>query len=105
MTAPSVLLVPRELDFVASDLEDVYNLLRLWDDPPAAELAHARVLVCPGHQSPQALIARMPRLYLTACYPPGYDAAIVEALSRRGLQAPHATGVHAEPVPKSTLFT
>src|SRR3546814_10657352 len=74
MTAPSVLLVPRELDFVASDLEDVYNLLRLWDDPPADELAHARVLVCLGHQSPEALIARMPRLELIACYKTGYDA-------------------------------
>src|SRR3546814_16243743 len=60
MTEPSVLLVPRELDFVASDLEDVYNLLRLWDDPPADELANARVLVCLGPQSTEALTARMP---------------------------------------------
>src|SRR3546814_13479537 len=81
MTAPSVLLVPRELDFVASDLGDVYNLLRLWDDPPADDLAHARVLVCLGHQSPVALIARMPRLQLIACYTTVYYAVLVLALN------------------------
>src|SRR3546814_11304305 len=103
MTAPSVLLVPRELGFVASDLEDVYNLLRLWDDPPADELAHARVLVCLGHQSPEALIARMPRLELIACYTTGYDAVNVEAMNRRGIQVSHAPGVTAEPVAESAL--
>src|SRR3546814_18078581 len=103
MTAPSVLLVPRELDLVASDLEDVYNLLRLWDDPPADELAHARVLVCLGHQSPEALIARMPRLELIACYTTGYDAVNVEAMNRRGIQVSHAPGVTAEPVAEFAL--
>src|SRR3546814_18734559 len=103
MTAPSVLLVPRELGFVASDLEDVYNLLRLWDDPPADELAHARVLVCLGHQSPEALIARMPRLELIACYTTGYAAVNVEAMNRRGIQVSPAPGVTAEPVADCSL--
>src|SRR3546814_14645572 len=98
-----VLLLPRELACGGSDVADVSNRLRLWADPPADGLAHARVLVCLGHQSPEALIARMPRLELIACYTTGYDAVNVEAMNRRGIQVSHAPGVTAEPVAEFAL--
>lgn len=103
MTVPSILLAPRELDFISCDLEDGYQILKLWENPPADKLAQTRALVCLGHQSPEALVGRMPQLGLVACYTTGYDAVDVEAMCRRGIQVSHAPGVTAEPVAEFAL--
>lgn len=98
MTSPSILLVPRELDFISADLEDSYDILRLWEGPGTGDLARARALVCLGHQLPPELFDNMPGLELVACYTTGYDAVDVEALRRQGIEVSHAPGVTAEPV-------
>ena len=103
MTAPTVLVVPRELDFIMADLENAYRVLRLWEGPHSDDMAEARALVCLGHQSPDEVIARMPRLQLIACYTTGFDALDVEMLNNRGIQVSHAPGVTAEPVGEFAL--
>lgn len=103
MTRPNVLLVPRELEFVAPELEDAYGILRLWERPTPDELAHARALICLGHQSPETVLADLPRLGLIACYTTGYDGIDIGAMQRRGIQVSHAPGVTAEPVAEFAL--
>jgi lactate dehydrogenase-like 2-hydroxyacid dehydrogenase len=103
VTAPTVLVVPRELDFITAELENRYRVLRLWEGPPEIDLAEARALVCLGHQSPSNLIERLPALQLVACYTTGYDAVDVADLNRRGIMVSHAPGVTAEPVGEFAL--
>jgi lactate dehydrogenase-like 2-hydroxyacid dehydrogenase len=103
VTAPAVLVVPRELDFITAELENCYRVHRYWDELLDTDLAEVRALVCLGHQSPAELIERLPALRLVACYTTGYDAIDVADLNRRGIQVSHAPGVTAEPVGEFAL--
>lgn len=103
MAVPSVLLIPRELDFVAPELADRYRVLKLWEAPQPEDLAQVGAMICLGHQSPDTLLEQLPLLGLIACFTTGYDAIDVAALTERGVQVSHAPGVTAEPVAEFAL--
>ncbi len=102
-SGPYVLVVPKELDFLATQLEDMYHVIRLWEQTDIHLLAQTRAIVCLGHQSPADLIARMPKLQLIACFTTGYDALDVAELNARGILVSHAPGTTAEPVGEFAL--
>ncbi|HKX79035.1 MAG TPA: 2-hydroxyacid dehydrogenase [Novosphingobium sp.] len=100
---PGILIVPAELEFVTASLEAEYELARLWETTAADDIGAIRALVCLGHQSPEALLPRLPSLGLVACFTTGYDGIDVEALRARGIQVSHAMGATAEPVGEFAL--
>lgn len=97
-TLPSVVLTPRELDFMTPSLEDAYRVLKLWEKPDAKDIAEARALISVGNRSPEDLVARMPALGLLACFTAGYDGIDVKSLNERGIQVSHSPDVSGEAV-------
>lgn len=102
-TPPKVLVTHRELDFICPEFSDAYLVLKLWEEPHEEEIAQARAVICLGHQSPEAIVARMPSLGLLACFTTGYDGLDVASLEKRGIQVSHSPNASAEPVAEFAL--
>jgi lactate dehydrogenase-like 2-hydroxyacid dehydrogenase len=76
-----------------------YEVLPLWEEASHARIAEARVLVVIGETPLDvALIERMPKLGLIACFTVGYDGIDVDWAKARGLAVTHAPGANDEDV-------
>lgn len=96
---PAVLIVQPHLSPVGAFLEGAYDVYRLWEGPPLeAEQDIGAVIVAGEFPLDQALIARLPKLKLVACFTSGYDGIDVDWCRARGLAVTHAPGVNHEDV-------
>jgi len=96
---PAVLIVQPHLSPVGAFLEGAYDVYRLWESPPLeAQQDIGAVIVAGEFSLDQALIARLPKLKLVACFTSGYDGIDVGWCRARGLAVTHAPGVNHEDV-------
>ncbi len=96
---PTILVAQPHLAPVAALLGGQYEVLSLWDDPTEAQLAAVRAIVVAGEYAvDRALVDRMPRLGLIACFTVGYDGIDVAWAGSRGLLVSHAQDANDEDV-------
>ena len=96
---PTLMVMQPHLAGVAAALEADAQVLRAWDDPPAEATEAVQALVVAGEfPLDKALVARLPRLGLIACFTSGYDGVDVDWVRSRGLQICHALAVNHEDV-------
>lgn len=104
MTAPAVLIVQPHLAPLTAFLESAYTVYRLWESPPLEAEADIRALVVAGEfELDKALVERLPRLSLIACFTSGYDGIDVAWCRARGLEVTHAPSVNHEDVADHAL--
>ncbi|MEK7343741.1 MAG: 2-hydroxyacid dehydrogenase [Pseudomonadota bacterium] len=80
-------------------LQAQYDVIALWDAPPAERLAAVEALVWAG-EFPLArdLVDAMPRLSLIACFTVGYDGVDLALARERGIAVAHGGAANAEDV-------
>ncbi len=100
MTDRPILLVAQpHLAPVIGLLSPHYEVLRLWEPEEEARIAEARAMVAAGEFAiPPALVDRMPKLGLIACFTVGYDGIDVPWAKARGIAVSHAHDVNDEDV-------
>lgn len=99
-----VVLVGAHLDFMSATLARSYRLLRSWDEPNAALLAEAEVMVVSGERPLDfELAAAMPKLRYVACASRGYDAIDLDWLAASDIRFSHAQHVNDEDVADHAL--
>ena len=96
---PVILVAAPVLARVLPLLSAQYDVLPLWEEKSHARIAEARALVVIG-ETPldTALIERMPKLGLIACFTVGYDGIDMGWAKARGLAVTHAPGANDEDV-------
>jgi lactate dehydrogenase-like 2-hydroxyacid dehydrogenase len=96
---PTVMIMQPHLGRLGMALGSAYRVLNHWEAPSEAELAEVQAMVVAGEfPLDKALIERLPRLGLIACFTAGYDGIDVAWTKARGLKASHAPGVNHEDV-------
>jgi len=96
---PTLLVAQPHLAPLVALLAGRYDLLSLWEDPSDAQLAEVRAIIVAGEFAiDRALIDRMPRLGLIACFTVGYDGIDVAWAKDRGLLVSHAQDANDEDV-------
>ncbi len=96
---PTLLVAQPHLAAIGALLAGQYQMLSLWEAPTDAQLAEVRAIVVAGEFAiDRALINRMPRLGLIACFTVGYDGIDVAWAETRGLQVSHAQDANDEDV-------
>jgi lactate dehydrogenase-like 2-hydroxyacid dehydrogenase len=96
---PTLLVAQPHLAAVAALLAGHYAVLLLWDDPTDAQLADVRAIIVAGEFAvDRALVDRMPKLGLIACFTVGYDGIDVAWATTRGLLVSHAQDANDEDV-------
>ncbi len=96
---PTILVAQPHLAPVAALLASQYDLLLLWDRPDDAQLADVRAIVVAGEYAvDRALVDRIPKLGLIACFTVGYDGIDVAWARSRGLLVSHAQDANDEDV-------
>lgn len=80
-------------------LQAQYEVIALWDSPPAERLAAVEALVWAG-EFPLApdLMDAIPRLSLIACFTVGYDGVDLDLARARGIAVAHGGAANAEDV-------
>lgn len=98
-TKPPVLVVWPNRPKAMAELEAAYSLAHLWQatDPEALidnAGAEIRAIVTTGERGASAaLIDRLPRLEIVACFGVGYDGIDVEACRKRGIRVTNTPDV------------
>jgi hydroxypyruvate reductase len=98
-TRPSVLVVWPNRPKAMAELDAEYRLVHLWQAANAEELIDSdgpeiRAIVTTGERGASAaLIERLPRLEIIACFGVGYDGIDVEACRARGIRVTNTPGV------------
>lgn len=96
---PALLILQRHLAPLTAFLESDYTVYRFWEGPPAEAEGQIRALVTAGEfPLDTALVERLPKLQLIACFTSGYDGIDVDWCRARGLPVTHAPGVNHEDV-------
>ncbi len=96
---PTLLIAQPHLAPVCALLAGRYDLLSLWEGPTDAQLAEVRAIIVAGEYAvDRALVDRMPRLGLIACFTVGYDGIDVAWARSRGLLVSHAQDANDEDV-------
>jgi lactate dehydrogenase-like 2-hydroxyacid dehydrogenase len=96
---PTVLIMQPHLGRLGAVLQGAYRVLNFWEQPAEAELAQTQAMVVAGEfPLDKALIERLPKLGLIACFTSGYDGIDVAWTKARGLKASHAPAVNHEDV-------
>ncbi|WP_454886555.1 2-hydroxyacid dehydrogenase [Sphingomonas oryzagri] len=100
MTAkPTILIAQPHLAPLAPVLAADYTVLTLWEAEDEAGIGEVRAMVAAGEFAiPPALIDRMPKLGLIACFTVGYDGIDVAWAKERGIAVSHAHNVNDEDV-------
>lgn len=85
-------------------LEGAFTVHRFWEGPPVEAAAEIGAMVVAGeYPLDKALIERLPKLKLIACFTSGYDGIDVAWCQSRGLAVTHAPGVNHEDVADHAL--
>ena len=85
-------------------LEGAFTVHRFWEGPPVEAAADIGAMVVAGeYPLDKALIERLPKLKLIACFTSGYDGIDVAWCRARGLAVTHAPGVNHEDVADHAL--
>jgi lactate dehydrogenase-like 2-hydroxyacid dehydrogenase len=98
-TKPSVLVVWPNRPKAMAELDAAYRLVHLWQaaNPEAvidSDGPEIRAIVTTGERGASAaLIERLPRLEIIACFGVGYDGIDVEACRARGIRVTNTPGV------------
>jgi lactate dehydrogenase-like 2-hydroxyacid dehydrogenase len=101
---PALLIMQRHLAPLTAFLESQWTVYRFWEGPPAEAQGQIRALVVAGEfPLDKALIERLPKLQLIACFTSGYDGIDVDWCRARGLPVTHAPGVNHEDVADHAL--
>lgn len=101
---PALLIMQRHLAPLTAFLESQWTVYRFWEGPPAEAEGQIRALVTAGEFAlDKALIERLPKLQLIACFTAGYDGIDVDWCRARGLPVTHAPGVNHEDVADHAL--
>ena len=80
-------------------LSPQYDVMALWEESGQARLAEAEVLITAGEfRLDPAMLDRMERLRLIACFTVGYDGVDLDWARARGVAVTHAGDVNAEDV-------
>jgi lactate dehydrogenase-like 2-hydroxyacid dehydrogenase len=80
-------------------LQANYDIVTLWDSPPAERLAKVEALIWAGEfPLGRDLVDAMPRLSLIACFTVGYDGVDVDLARERGIAVAHGGAANAEDV-------
>jgi lactate dehydrogenase-like 2-hydroxyacid dehydrogenase len=96
---PAILVVQPHLAPIAAMLEDDFIVWRLWLGPPLEASQTIGALVVAGEfPLDRALVERLPRLGLIACFTAGYDGVDLAWASERRLKVSHSPGVNHEDV-------
>jgi len=96
---PTVLVAQPHLAPVIALLAPHYEVLRLWEPGDEGRIGEARAMVAAGEFAiPPALVERMPKLGLIACFTVGYDGIDVAWAKARGIAVTHAHNVNDEDV-------
>ena len=98
-TRPSVLVVWPNRPKAMAEIDAAYRLVHLWQAANAEELIDSdgpeiRAIVTTGERGASAaLIERLPRLEIIACFGVGYDGIDVEACRARGIRVTNTPDV------------
>jgi hydroxypyruvate reductase len=96
---PVLLIAQPHLGLLRGLLEPRYAVLSLWEEPDAGALARVEAIVAAGEFAiPPALVDRMPKLGLIACFTVGYDGIDVDWARSRGIEVAHAQDANGEDV-------
>ncbi len=96
---PVILVAPPLLAPVMPLLSGHYEALSLWEEAGRARIAEARALVVLGEDPlDKALVERMPKLGLIACFTVGYDGIDVDWVKARGLAVGYSPAANDEDV-------
>ena len=96
---PTLLIAQPHLGRLAPLLAGHYELLSLWEAPSDDQLGRVRAIVVAGEFAvDRALVDRMPKLGLIACFTVGYDGIDVAWAKGRGLLVSHAQDANDEDV-------
>jgi len=96
---PTILVAQPHLAPIGALLANHYDVLSLWVAPTDAQLAAVRAIVVAGEFAvDRALVDRMPKLGLIACFTVGYDGIDVAWAKGRGLLVSHAQDANDEDV-------
>ncbi|MFB0874005.1 MULTISPECIES: 2-hydroxyacid dehydrogenase [unclassified Sphingobium] len=80
-------------------LQPRYDVIALWDSPPAERLAMVEALVWAGEfPLGRDLVDAMPRLSLIACFTVGYDGVDLDLARNRGIAVAHGGAANAQDV-------
>lgn len=80
-------------------LQAQYDVITLWELPPAERLAAVEALVWAGEfPLTRDLMDAMPRLALIACFTVGYDGVDLDLARARGIAVAHGGAANAEDV-------
>jgi lactate dehydrogenase-like 2-hydroxyacid dehydrogenase len=96
---PAILVVQPHLAPIAALLEDDFIVWRLWQGPPLEASQTIGALVVAGEfPLDRALVERLPRLGLIACFTAGYDGVDLAWAAERRLKVSHSPGVNHDDV-------
>lgn len=100
MTArPALLIIQPHLAPLTGFLDSIYDVYRLWEGlPPQAEPLIRAVVVTGEFELDKALLGRLPKLEMVACFTSGYDRLDVPWCHEQGLIVTHAPSVNHEDV-------
>lgn len=98
-TRPCLLIIQPHLAPLTGFLDTLFEVYRLWEGLPEEAEQRIRAVVVTGEfELDKALLERLPRLELVACFTSGYDRIDVPWCHGRGLIVTHAPGVNHEDV-------
>jgi lactate dehydrogenase-like 2-hydroxyacid dehydrogenase len=98
-TRPAILIIQPHLAPLTGFLDSLYDVYRLWEGlPEDAENLIRAVVVTGEFELDRALLARLTKLELVACFTSGYDRIDVAWCHQQGLIVTHAPGVNHEDV-------
>ncbi|MDZ4364083.1 2-hydroxyacid dehydrogenase [Brevundimonas sp.] len=101
---PAILIMQPHLAPLTAVLEGAFTVHRFWEGPPVEAAAEIGAMVVAGeYPLDKALIERLPKLKLIACFTSGYDGIDVAWCQSRGLAVTHAPGVNHEDVADHAL--
>jgi hydroxypyruvate reductase len=96
---PTILIAQPHLAPAIALLTGQYEVLSLWNAPTDTQLAEVRAIIVAGEFAvDRALVERMPKLGLIACFTVGYDGIDVAWAKSQGLLVSHAQDANDEDV-------
>lgn len=99
ITANTIVLAHKQIDFISDRLAPRFRVLRDWDDLSHSQAETVQAIVVAGDiKLEKDMVARYRNAGLIACLTSGYDGVDVAWAKARGLEVSHAVNVNHEDV-------